>query len=138
MRLRPALPYFTYAASFIVLAVGAAGLSDTLDFADWAGVTLAYAVAVPVALLIALWLGRVTYRGMLVTSTIAALVLFALAVMMLLSFGMTLSDAFSPLWSANLARDMALCIGAPLAWLRVFRWLSSNNAFNRTPLRGAG
>ena len=136
MRVRTVLPHITLTFGFLVLVIASAGLTDMLELPDWVASLLAYGVAAPAALLLALRVGPIGYRGALLTSVATAALALSLA--FALWTGTYAAPASTFPWSASLAIDLALIFLAPLIWLYLIRQVSSNNAFNRTPLRGAG
>jgi hypothetical protein len=77
-------------------------------------------------------------RRLIATSIVVTTLLIVAAGMVMMAFGVGLGSAVSRLHTLRVALELLLSVFAPSAWLVVLRWQSFNNAFNRTPLRGAG
>ena len=134
MRLRPALPHVTFVPAFIVLVVACAALTDVLQLPGWVASLLAYGLAAPLALLLALRVGPIGYRGALVMSATSAALALGLA--FALWTGPYGAPASSFPWSVPVAIDLALIFFSPVIWLYLIRQLSSNDPPGWMPHHG--
>ncbi len=119
MRVRSLLPHTTLALTFLVLVIACAGLTDALGLPDWVASLLAYALAAPAALLLALRVGPIRYRGALAAS--AASAALALSLAFAAWTGLYSAPAATFPWSIGVAVDLVVIFCGPLIWLYLIR-----------------